>query len=404
MSIFYVIFIVLAAYFSFKYDRIEEYDSHKQHRLWLMCFYLVCLSGFSYGLGADKFTYLEEFDEYPDHFSDLDDIVYVCFMTRGQMPLWTILNMVCKVVFDSFYAVQFFEAVIINVAVCYVASKYTHRYFLFLIIYFLSLQFFVFNTEVMREGFAIGLSLFGIHGWLTGKKWLFFGILPLALGFHVSAAILLVFPFARVYHSWLTLIIASVFTFGFWLLSDTLMKTVINIAFGGQGAMTEKVMFYSIQASTFFGYLRSYLTYLFFPYIVLYMSIQSATDANEKSRLEKIASFMLLLAIIASSIVGLRRFYNYVQIFQMALFVEFLYTMLCHERHLIVRFGTSVGTLAIMLWFYFAHYESTNTYHYQFFYPYTCILDEDADVYYRKIAHQEAVTPEVKDNNVRNIK
>ena len=108
MSIFYVIFIVLAAYFSFKYDRIEEYDSHKQHRLWLMCFYLVCLSGFSYGLGADKFTYLEEFDEYPDHFSDLDDIVYVCFMTRGQMPLWTILNMVCKVVFDSFYAVQFF--------------------------------------------------------------------------------------------------------------------------------------------------------------------------------------------------------------------------------------------------------------------------------------------------------
>ena len=55
MSIFYVIFVMLTAYFSFRYDGIEEYDSHKQHRFWLMCFYLICLSGFSYGLGGDKF-------------------------------------------------------------------------------------------------------------------------------------------------------------------------------------------------------------------------------------------------------------------------------------------------------------------------------------------------------------
>ena len=59
MSIFYLIFIVLAVYFSYRYDGIEEYDSHKQHRLWLMCGYLICLTGFSYGLGGDKFVYMQ---------------------------------------------------------------------------------------------------------------------------------------------------------------------------------------------------------------------------------------------------------------------------------------------------------------------------------------------------------
>lgn len=102
MTIFYVIFILLAGYYSYKYDRIEEYDSHKQHRLWLLCGYLICLTGFSYGLGADKFTYMSEFENYPKNISEVGDYLWVALFTRGHMPLWVLLNLFCKVTFDSF--------------------------------------------------------------------------------------------------------------------------------------------------------------------------------------------------------------------------------------------------------------------------------------------------------------
>ena len=136
MSIFYLIFIALAVYFSIRYDGIEEYDSHKQHRLWLMCAYMVCLMGFSYGLGGDKFTYMEQFEYYPTDLSDMWNLIGANFVIRGQMPLWTVVNMTCKDVFGSFYAVQLIESAAINIAVCYVVSKNTHRYFMFLLIYF----------------------------------------------------------------------------------------------------------------------------------------------------------------------------------------------------------------------------------------------------------------------------
>ena len=127
MSIFYLIFIGLALYFCFRYDGIEEYDQHKEHRLWLMCGYLICLSGFSYGLGGDKFAYMVYFEEYPTSFSETADVIWIQLMLRGHMPLWTIVNIFAKVVFNSFYAVQFIESAAINIAVCYIVSKYTHR-------------------------------------------------------------------------------------------------------------------------------------------------------------------------------------------------------------------------------------------------------------------------------------
>ena len=97
MSVFYLIFILLTAYFSYRYDRIEEYDSHKQHRFWLMCGYLVCLTGFSYGLGGDKFVYMEEFETYPETVEEAKDFIWIQFMMRGQMPLWTLVNAFAKV-------------------------------------------------------------------------------------------------------------------------------------------------------------------------------------------------------------------------------------------------------------------------------------------------------------------
>jgi hypothetical protein len=403
MSIFYLIFIVLAVYFSYRYDGIEEYDSHKQHRLWLMCGYLICLTGFSYGLGGDKFVYMQEFEEYPANFSEVGDNIWLQFMLRGQMPLWTILNIFGKAVFNSFYSVQLVQSAAINTAVCYIASKYTHRYFLFLLVYFFTLQYFVFNTEVMREGFAMSFALVGMHQWMNGKKWVFFLMFPLALLFHISAVTMLLFPLVRFRISWMTLVIAFTVAFCLWLFSDLVLGRVMMAVLGGMGAMVQKVLFYSIQASTIFGFLRSALTYLIFPFVIMYSVTTLEPSETLRRCREKIMSFMIVLAILACSLAGFIRLYNYVQIFYLIMLADFLYMLFRVKDHLVIRLGALVGTLFLLTLRYMTPYKTTKTYYYDYFFPYTCILDEDKKVYIREIAHTEATAAEESDNNVREI-
>ncbi len=403
MTIFYLVFIALAAYFSFRYDGIEEYDSHKQHRLWLMCIYLVCLTGFSYGLGGDKFTYMEEFERYPDTFTETGNYIWLQFMLSGQMPLWTLANMLAKSVFHSFYALQLMQSAAINTAVCYVASKYTHRYFLFLLIYFFTLQYFVFNTEIMREGFAMSFVLVGMHGYLSGRKWLYFLTLPIGLLFHISAAVALLFPFAKLRVSWTTLIIAFVTSFFIWILSDVALSKVMMAVLGGMGALVEKILFYSIQASTLFGFLRSAITYLIFPFVIMFFVVQCECDEEQKRRKERMVAYMMILGILASSFAGFVRIYNYTRVFYLVMLADFIFLLFSQKQHLLIRFGVLAGTAFLIMQQYMISYKTTNTHYYDFFYPYTCILDESKSVYIREVAHSEAVVAEESDKNVRKI-
>ena len=403
MSIFYVIFVLLTAYYSFRYDGIEEYDQHKQHRLWLMCGYMICLTGFSYGLGGDKFAYMQEFEMYPDTFSEVGNFIWIQFMTGGQMPLWTILNLAAKAIFHSFYAVQIIQAAAINIAVCFMVSKYTRRYFLFLLVYFFTLQYFVFNTEIMREGIALSFMLYGMHFWMNGKKWVFFVMLPLGLMFHISAIIAILFPFAFFKVNWKMLGIAFFAAFLMWLLSDIVLGRVMMSVLGGMGAIVEKILIYSIQASTIFGFLRSAITNLVFPFIIMYSVLQLEENEEMYRKKEKMIAFMMILAVLASAFAGFTRLYNYSRVFYLIMLADFIYMLFQYKEHLIIRVGTLVGTALLILAQYLIPYHTTNTHYYNFFFPYTCILDEDRSVYIREIAHGEATEAEEKDNNVRDI-
>jgi hypothetical protein len=404
MSIFYLIFIMLTAYFSFRYDGIEEYDSHKQHRFWLMCIYLICLTGFSYGIGGDKFVYMREFEEYPDTFTDVGDYVWLQLMLKGQMPLWTLLNLISRSVFHSFYALQLIQSAAINSAVCYVASKYTHRYFLFLLLYVFTLQYFIFNTEIMREGIALSFVLIGMEGWMSGKKWLYFVMLPIGLMFHVSALTALIFPIAQYLKaSWKLLVIGILSSFAVWVLSDLLLGSVMMAVLGGMGAMVQKVLFYSLQASSIFGFLRSAITFLILPFIIMYSVMLNEKDEDKRRRMEHMIGYMVLLGILACSFAGFIRLYNYIRIYYLVLMATFVYELFWEKKHLIIRCTTLLVTSFLFLLQYFIHYETTNTYYYNFFYPYTCILDEDSSVFFREVAHEEAVDAQESDNNVREI-
>ena len=403
MSIFYLIFILLTAYYSYRYDGIEEYDSHKQHRLWLMCFYLICLAGFSYGLGGDKFTYMEEFEEYPNDFSEIKDYIFLKVILRSEIPLWTIINLCCKVFFNSFYWVQFLESAAINIVVCYLVSKLTHRYFLFLLIYFFSLQYFIFNTEVMREGFAMSSVLMGVYGWMNNKKWLYYLSIPIGILFHVSAAIVLLFPLAKFKVTLKTLGYACIIAFGLWFISDVMLKVLTTVALGGIGSFVSKVLLYSMQASTIFGFARAILTFLIIPFVIMYTSIVTEESEERRQMKEKITAFVIILGTLASSFAGFVRLYNYTQIFYLITFADFLYTLFRIKKHLMVRLGALAGATLIIIISYAGYYETTGAYFYEFYYPYTCILDETDDVMVRKLTHIESTSIKVEDNNTRDI-
>jgi hypothetical protein len=118
---------------------------------------------------------------------------------------------------------------------------------------------------------------------------------------------------------------------------------------------------------------------------------------------EKVISFMVVLGILACSLAGFARLYNYVQIFYLVMLTDFIYTLFRVKKHFIIRMGALAGTLFLLMLRYMTPYQSTNTRFYDFFYPYTCILHEDKSVFIREIAHQEAVESKETDKNVREI-
>ena len=404
MSLIYIIFLLLAAYYSLRWDGVTEDNAFKNHRFWLLCMVLICISGFSYGLGGDKFTYMEQFESIPNDVSIIE-YMSLAILIQGNMPLWTLLTIIAKRSFDSFYALQLIQSVIVNVTFCNIASKYTQRKFIFLIAYFLSLSYFIFNTEVMREGIAIAICMVGMEGYMAGKKKRFYICYALALLFHISAAIVIIFPLLKFRISFKTLGVAVLASLALWVLSDLVFGKIVVSVLGSTGAMATKIIRYSSVASNFNGYIGSLIRYMVLPFIVMYYSYYWEDDHNIKTKKERLISFHIVLAVCACSLAGFTRFRNYMEIYYLIMLSDFIYMLFKTKEKLILRFGTLVLSVFFLLWLqYFVYFPENKAYFYQLFTPYRCILNENKDVYFREEIHIEATRNEISDEATRDIK
>ena len=143
---------------------------------------------------------------------------------------------------------------------------------------------------------------------------------------------------------------------------------------------------------------------LILPFIIMYTVMQNEPDEEQRRRMERMISYMLILGMLATSFAGFVRIYNYTRVFYLVLMATFVYTLFWQKRHMIIRLGALAGVLLLTLLQYMIPYQTTHTHYYDFFYPYTCILDEDHSVYFREVAHVEAVEAQASDENVREIK
>ena len=135
----------------------------------------------------------------------------------------------------------------------------------------------------------------------------------------------------------------------------------------------------------------------------MYTVMQNEQNEMRRKGMEHMLAFMVMLGVVASAFAGFVRVFNYTRVFYLFMLAEFIYTMFWYKKHLFIRLFTLMGTVFLIVLQYMVTYKSTRTHYYDYFYPYTCILDETKDVYIREVAHQEAVMAEEKDNNVRNI-
>ena len=386
MTVIYLVLLLLAVFYSIRWDGVEAHDNaYKNHRYWLLCILLILITGFSYGLGGDKFVYMNQFDSIPEDVS-IGEYTSLAVVILGNMPLWTLLTLFAKKCFDSFYAIQIIQAIITNVVYFYVASKYTHRKFCFVIVYFLTLTYFIFNAEIMREGIAIAIAMIGMEAYMEGKKKVFAACYALAILFHVSAIIVILFPFFRVKVSIKNLGISIAASFAIWFLSDLFIAKVLSALIGSTGALASKITHYSAVATNFNGYLGSVIQYMILPYIIMYYSYLWEENDEIKKKKEKLISFHILLALCASSLAGFTRFRNYIEIYYLIMLGDFVYTML------------------FLLWQkHFLYYSENQVYFYQRYIPYRCILNESKDVLFREDVHQESVKETVSDEASRNI-
>jgi hypothetical protein len=135
----------------------------------------------------------------------------------------------------------------------------------------------------------------------------------------------------------------------------------------------------------------------------MYTALNYEPSETLRERKEKMISYMLVLGILSASLAGFSRVYNYTRVFYLIMLADFIYITFHQQRHFIFRTGIIACTAFFISLNYLIYFKTTKQYFYQFYYPYTCILNEDRSVYLREITHFESTSVEDQEKNVRKL-
>lgn len=402
----YFLFIVLTLFCSLVFDREEGYRGAKGVAYVTLCLFLVLIAGLRDGLGGDTFFYQRNYEYWYEGAleSNLFSTLAWELKHSGYMPLWSLTNMWIRQFSESFVVFQLLQALVVNGVICWVISRHTDKGFLFLFFYFLVGTYFLFNTEVMREGLAIAMGLVGIECYSSRHKWLFWLFALLAFGFHISAAVLVIYPIFRVKMTWRTIAWASLATFLAWFISDVVLTAVVERSLGLPEFLLMRLKGYTSFATNFNGFLRFLLHFMLIPSVLILFSMQQPLSEQEQEWRERMVAFFIPVALVAVAVAGFSRFTNYVLVFELLALAEVARSLFDEQRHLLVRGGAVVGFLALYTWSLLTYYPQNDFYMYEFYQPYTSVFNQDdVEKNRREMAHLESCTNDWGDAGSRNL-
>ena len=389
----YILFILLTFCLSLRFDGQAEYTRTKKVWYIIVGIYLVLLAGFRNGVGGDTQLYMQDFEYVPSTWGELNEFISDELTESGHMPGWSVLVFLCKRWFDSFYAVQLAQALIVNIGILYLFRQYTTHIFLCTLLYGVSYVFFLFNMEVMREAIAVVLCGIGMHKYLRGEKWKFYLLVGISILFHISALVALLFPFVRLKQINIkTMIMAFFAALLLFLLSDVIVNYLPSLLGSSVNRIVEKIFLYSDVTLNLFGFLENSIRYLVINAgIVFFAQWSIGEDEQRQKDYTKYMSFYLIITVLICGFIGFSRFRNYTLIFFLIMLTEFIYHYKSQlYTNAIIKLIVLAGFVFYTSRYYMTYYPGSHGYKYEFYYPYTSILDENVDTSKREDMHEES--------------
>lgn len=338
---------------------------------WFCYIALTLVFGLRYRVGGDTLNYMFKYSIMPP----LSDLSLSDILLMQVEPAFATLMAFFKQYTDSFYGVQLVESAFVNFVWFKLIYERTDRIFLGAVLYFLMNSFY-FNTEIMREGFAVAIFVLAYKRLEQGSLLKYYGILSIGVLWHFSSLFMLFVPLFRKYATDLKrtcLIIVAV------LLVSTVAQSFFHL-FGGYLAV--KVSNSSTYYFSIWGQLASVLKFVVFPYLImsLYRRYTGAGFNDAKVR------FILVQMIYGSMALGeyamLMRLSNYMQPFFLVILVEVL-GYVSYSKY--KRRMTAICIYGIIAFCYIMPYTKDVSHiekgarFYCRWYPYHSIIDEKED-------------------------
>lgn len=317
------------SYLVIKYDVLGE-KNNKWIHFYTILILLISVSGFRYRLGTDTYSYINEFEKYPDLFHlTIED-----FSEFRYQPFWILLNSIGKTL-GSFIFVQFVISIIhISLLGKFLKQICPSLIFSSILLYYI-FDYAVFNMEVMRESVSISLFLMSLLSLSRSEKKRAYVYIGLAFMFHVySLLVFIIFILFKKLISinrWFGYLVVCCIAIFCIIDKNFIINLIINYVVGTDNIYTESATTYAMSKQygetdmswggilTVFSLPTIYVYLLFHTKQIYTSCVKFNRDLFEAAIL--MASSYILLKY---SLGIIDRMYNYFHVFTFLLIVLFV--------------------------------------------------------------------------------
>lgn len=203
----YLLVLIFLFFLSFRYDICGKEKGRDWCYLVVLLIFIL-IAGLRYRIGTDTTGYLSNFyHRYPS----LGDFSFEEYPV-GRDPFYVLMNSLVISLGGRFYIVQLIHATFVNGLI----FKYIRRHspFIFTCVLFYSImQYFYFNTQIMRGSMSIVICLYA-NDYFLNRKWLKgYLLLVISLMFHAQTIVLFFMPllfFLRLNRKGIIVLLAAV--------------------------------------------------------------------------------------------------------------------------------------------------------------------------------------------------
>lgn len=361
--IIYICFLVLIVFGIFRYDHGSSQDRGNVYYC-ILCIAMILPIVFIGDMGNDHLRYIEEYDGLPQ----LDDLKFSDLEIGGRaQPFWLYFNGFTKLFGDDHSIFMLFHSIFVNIVIFWFIARNTKYRYTTVLLYYLSLNYFYFNIEILRESLALCIFLISFK-YLVARRYMRYYILAIvSFLFHASAVFTFLMPFVfKLFEIKNKYILYGIFS--------AMVLSAWNVAmFVGQ---LNAIPYFAGVVDQFDHYneLDRNLTNLILSALIssipIVLFIRSSSIPKDNWSY-KVAYFMLFLMLCGPGIVGLARLQNYI-IIPYYIFIAETCFRLRGKRGRIMNVALA---FAIMIVMEIYHYTRENMYdlghmYYEMYFPY----------------------------------